>query len=115
MNNSALAAAVARHWSDSIVRELVDYVRIPAKSPHFDPQWEANGHIDAVIRLAETWVRQQPVRGLTAEVVRLPGRTPLLYFDVPGDRASARCCCTGTSTSSRKCRAGARTWGPGSR
>jgi len=84
MNNSALAAAVARHWDDSIVPQLVEYVRIPAKSPHFDPQWEAHGHIERVIRLAEAWVRQQPVRGLAAEIVRLPGRTPLLYFDVPG-------------------------------
>ena len=84
MNNSALAAAVARHWDDSIVPQLVEYVRIPAKSPHFDPQWEAHGHIERVIRLAEAWVRQQPVRGLAAQIVRLPGRTPLLYFDVPG-------------------------------
>ena len=37
-----------------------------------------------VIRLAEAWVRQQPVRGMTVEIVRLPGRTPVLYFDVPG-------------------------------
>jgi len=84
MNNSALAAAVARHWNDSIVPQLVEYVRIPAKSPHFDPQWEAHGHIERVILLAEAWVRQQPVRGLAAQIVRLPGRTPLLYFDVPG-------------------------------
>jgi len=33
---------------------------------------------------AEAWVGKQPVRGLTFEIVRLPGRTPLLYFDVAG-------------------------------
>jgi len=84
MNTSDLAAAISRSWNDSIVPQLVDYIRIPAKSPHFDPQWEANGHIERVVRLAEAWVRQQPVRGLALEIVRLPGRTPLLYFDVPG-------------------------------
>ncbi len=83
LNASALAAAITRHWDAEIVGELVDYVRIPAKSPHFDPQWEANGHIEGVIRLAEAWVRKQPVRGLTVEVIRLPGRTPVLYFEVP--------------------------------
>ena len=84
MNSSALAAAVGRNWDASIVPQLVEYIRIPAKSPHFDPRWEANGHIERAIRLAETWVLQQPVRGLALEIVRLPGRTPVLYFDVPG-------------------------------
>jgi len=84
MNTSALATSVARCWDASIVPQLVAYIRIPAKSPHFDPQWEKNGHIEKVIRLAEAWARQQPVRGMTVEIVRLPGRTPVLYFDVPG-------------------------------
>jgi len=84
MTTSALAASVARTWDGSIVPQLVEYIRIPAKSPHFDPQWEEHGHIEKVIRLAEAWARQQPVRGMTVEIVRLPGRTPVLYFDVPG-------------------------------
>ena len=37
MNTSALAASVARTWDTSIVPQLVEYIRIPAKSPHFDP------------------------------------------------------------------------------
>ena len=53
MNATALAASVARTWDTSIVPQLVEYIRIPAKSPHFDPAWEANGHIERVIRLAE--------------------------------------------------------------
>ena len=81
---TTLAAAVSRTWDESIVPQLVEYIRIPAKSPHFDPQWEANGHIERVVRLAEAWVRRQPVRGLALEIVRLPGRTPVLVFDVPG-------------------------------
>src|SRR5215471_8840553 len=66
-----LASAIARHWDDDIVAQLTDYVRIPAKSPHFDPDWKKNGHIDRVIALAETWVRRQKVRGLELEIVRL--------------------------------------------
>ncbi len=87
MNTTALAASVARTWDGSIVPQLVEYIRIPAKSPHFDPQWEKHGHIEKVVRLAEAWARQQPVRGMTVEIVRLPGRTPVLYFDVPGTGA----------------------------
>jgi len=81
---SDFADRIARQWDDDIVPQLVEYVRIPAKSPHFDPAWESNGHIERVIRLAETWSRAQPVRGLQVEIVRLPGRTPLLFFQVPG-------------------------------
>jgi acetylornithine deacetylase/succinyl-diaminopimelate desuccinylase-like protein len=88
MNTAAIAETVARTWDASIVPQLVEYIRIPAKSPHFDPQWQEHGHIERVIRLAEAWVRQQPVRGMTVEIVRLPGRTPVLFFDVAGSGLS---------------------------
>jgi len=78
---------IAEQWDRDIVPRLVEYIRIPAKSPHFDRDWEAHGHIERVIRLAEEWVRAQPIAGLTVEIVRLPGRTPVLLFDVPGTGA----------------------------
>src|SRR5450755_3355526 len=84
MNSAQLLSAISSQWDDEIVPQLTEYIRIPAKSPDFDPKWESNGHIERAIRLAESWVRKQPVRGLTLEIVRLPGRTPLLYFNVPG-------------------------------
>ena len=90
MNATTLLSAIATQWDNEIVPQLVDYVRVPAKSPHFDAAWEVHGHIERVIRLAEAWVKKQPVRGLTHEIVRLPGRTPLLYFDVPGTTKSER-------------------------
>src|SRR5262249_31624409 len=83
------AAAIAEQWDKEIVGELLEYVRIPAKSPHFDPHWKANGHIERVIRLAEAWARKQPIHGLWVEIVRLPDRTPLLYFEVPATRAES--------------------------
>ncbi|MGH8712859.1 MAG: M20/M25/M40 family metallo-hydrolase, partial [Casimicrobiaceae bacterium] len=84
MNHATLLSAICAQWDKDIVPQLTDYVRIPAKSPHFDPHWQAHGHIERVIRLAQAWVRKQPVCGLGVEIVRLPGRTPLLHFDVPG-------------------------------
>ncbi|MBY6204659.1 M20 family metallopeptidase [Halomonas denitrificans] len=71
-------------WKDSITPELVDYVRIPAKSPHFDADWEEHGHIDAAVDHIARWCREQPVDGLQVEVVRLEGRTPVIYMEVPG-------------------------------
>ena len=84
VNATTLISTISAQWDQEIVPQLIDYIRIPAKSPHFDPQWATSGHIERVIRLAEAWVKRQPLRGLVVEIVRLPGRTPLLYFDVPG-------------------------------
>lgn len=83
MNPDTLLSTVTAQWDAEIVPQLTAYVRIPAQSPQFDPQWQANGHIERAINLAEAWVKKQPVRELKTEIVRLPGRTPLLYFDVP--------------------------------
>ena len=72
--------------------ELVRYIRVPAKSPHFDPEWRAHGHIDAAVDQARAWASKQPIDGLELEVVRLGDRTPLLFFDAPakGARASGK-------------------------
>ena len=73
---------VSRVWDDSILAQLSDYIRIPAKSPLFAPDWEPQGLIDTVVRNAAAWVEAQKVAGLTVEVVRLPGRTPVLFFEI---------------------------------
>ncbi len=80
---AAIAAFCDRTWDDAIVPALIDYIAIPAKSPMFDADWQAHGHIERVIRDAAQWVERQPVAGLKLEVVRLPGRTPVIFFDVP--------------------------------
>jgi acetylornithine deacetylase/succinyl-diaminopimelate desuccinylase-like protein len=86
MDSAKLEHHIASQWDGEIVPQLVDYIRVPAKSPHFDPQWEAHGHIERVIQQAHAWVKAQPVRGLAVEIVRLPGRTPVLYFEVAATR-----------------------------
>jgi acetylornithine deacetylase/succinyl-diaminopimelate desuccinylase-like protein len=82
-NAAQLQGRIARQWDDDIVARLVEYVRIPAKSPHFDPRWRESGHIEDAVRLARDWLLRQPVAGLEVDVVRLEGRTPVLFFDVP--------------------------------
>jgi acetylornithine deacetylase/succinyl-diaminopimelate desuccinylase-like protein len=77
-------AFVTRRWQDDVVPTLARYIEIPAKSPAFDPEWAAHGHIDRAVALIEAWSRSRPIEGLTVEAVRLPGRTPVLLMDVPG-------------------------------
>jgi acetylornithine deacetylase/succinyl-diaminopimelate desuccinylase-like protein len=85
MQAAALNRFLSDMWDEQIVPRLVEYIRIPCKSPHFDADWAAHGHIDAAVGLAEAWCRAQPVPGMQVEVVRLPGRTPLLFLEIPGD------------------------------
>lgn len=85
MDLKRLSDSIDRTWDDSILERLVAYVRIPNKSPDFDPQWERNGYMEAAITLMADWCRKQPVPGARVEVRRLPGRTPLLLVDVPGE------------------------------
>jgi acetylornithine deacetylase/succinyl-diaminopimelate desuccinylase-like protein len=85
LDAEALSAFVSKKWDEDIVPRLVDYIRIPCKSPHFDPQWESNGHLEAAVKLAEAWCRAQNVPGIRIEIARLPGRTPLLFFEIPGE------------------------------
>jgi acetylornithine deacetylase/succinyl-diaminopimelate desuccinylase-like protein len=77
-------AFVHRRWEDDVVPALTRFIEIPAKSPAFDREWAAHGHIDRAAALIESWGRQRPIEGLRAETVRLPGRTPLILFEVPG-------------------------------
>jgi acetylornithine deacetylase/succinyl-diaminopimelate desuccinylase-like protein len=76
--------ATAKFWDEAIVPALVDYIRIPAKSPHFDHDWARHGHIDAAVKLASEWCRRHATPGMKLEVVRLEGRTPVLFAEVEG-------------------------------
>ena len=75
---------IAKFWDEAIVPALVEYIRIPAKSPHFDREWARNGHIDAAVKLAADWCRRNALPGMKLEVVRLEGRTPVLLVEVDG-------------------------------
>jgi len=85
----ALGTFADRAWDAHIVPALKDYIAIPAKSPMFDARWAEHGHLERVVRDAATWVEQQGLRGLKLEVVRLPGRTPIIFFDVPATRSGS--------------------------
>jgi acetylornithine deacetylase/succinyl-diaminopimelate desuccinylase-like protein len=85
MDTARLSGFIGGLWDDEIVPKLVEYIRIPNKSPMFDAQWAEHGYMDQAVALLEGWARGKlaALPGATLEVVRLPGRTPLIYIDVP--------------------------------
>ena len=89
LNAETALRDVTQAWDSKILKELTQYIEIPAKSPSFDANWEAHGHLDTVLRQTASWIEAQKVAGLTLEIIRLPGRTPVLYFDIPATRAQS--------------------------
>jgi acetylornithine deacetylase/succinyl-diaminopimelate desuccinylase-like protein len=85
IDSAALGSYVNRVWDEEIISELVEYIRIPNKSPLFDPDWEAHGHMDKAVEHIAGWCKQRQIRGLSVEVVRLPGRTPVILMEIPGE------------------------------
>ena len=85
MNSPGLRQFIENVWQKSIVERLQAYVRIPNKSPAFDPDWERHGYMDQAVELMADWCRSQPVPGMRVEVRRLAGLTPLLLVDIPGE------------------------------
>lgn len=83
--DSRTTDAIAREWRETIVPTLCDYVRIPNKSSAFAPDWAAEGHMRRAAELLAGWCRRQTIPGMTVELLELPGRSPLLLVDVPGE------------------------------
>jgi acetylornithine deacetylase/succinyl-diaminopimelate desuccinylase-like protein len=89
LDSVKLREFVDQKWNDEIVPALTDYIAVPAKSPMFDADWARHGFIERVVTDAFEWVKAQPVKGLKAEIVRLPGRTPVIFFETPATRSGS--------------------------
>ncbi len=84
------AARLSKHigqvWDDEIVPTLIEYIKIPNKSPSFDPKWKEHGYMDQAVKMFEAWGRKKiaSMPGATLEVIQLEGRTPVILIEVPG-------------------------------
>tara|TARA_Y100001935_G_scaffold138037_1_gene114213 strand:+ start:598 stop:2004 length:1407 start_codon:yes stop_codon:yes gene_type:complete len=86
MNSKNLKSHIHNFWDSEIVPTLVDYIKIPNKSPSFDPDWEKHGHMDKVLNLAADWTEKNKPIGSEMIIKKSPGRTPLLLLDIPGTK-----------------------------
>lgn len=76
---------VEHTWTHSIIPALKEYLTIPNQSPAYDSNWHSNGYMDQAVALIANWIKAQEIPGLTLDVVRLAGRTPVIFIEVPGD------------------------------
>ena len=79
-----LRAHAERVFRESAVPALERYIAIPNRSPLFDPDWATAGHMERAVQLISSWCAARGVPGLHVEVIRLPGRTPLIWLEAPG-------------------------------
>ena len=84
MNTEKIITNINTFWDDKITPTLVDYIKIPNKSPSFDPDWEIHGYMDEVLDLALKWTNKNKPPGAVVSVERTTGRTPIILIDVPG-------------------------------
>jgi acetylornithine deacetylase/succinyl-diaminopimelate desuccinylase-like protein len=91
MDQAKLAQFVDRIWDGEVLPLLVEYIKIPNKSPDFDRDWAAHGYMDQAVELLAGWARRTIAgfAGARLEVLRLPGRTPLILIDIPATGANA--------------------------
>ena len=58
LNKKELETSISKFWDDSILPTLIEYIKIPNKSPSFDPDWKENGHMDRVLSMATVWAKE---------------------------------------------------------
>ena len=51
MDSSKAESFVNAMWDDSIIPELCEYIKVPNKSPMFDPDWEKHGYMDEAVQI----------------------------------------------------------------
>ena len=88
LDSTQVKEFVSSEWDKSIIPVLCEYIKIPNLSPDFDPDILTNGLQDEAIDLMVNWVKEQNVQGLTLEIIREEGRTPVIYMEVPSTVAN---------------------------
>lgn len=75
---------VEQFWDKNIVPTLMDYIKIPNKSPQFDKDWRQHGYMDQAVKLIADWCQQHAVAGMTLDVIQMEERTPVILMEIQG-------------------------------
>ena len=72
MDAQSVVERATRVWDDDVLPTISDYLRIPNRSPAFDPQWAEHGHMAHAVELISSWMKARPIAGLQVSVEQLP-------------------------------------------
>jgi acetylornithine deacetylase/succinyl-diaminopimelate desuccinylase-like protein len=82
MDHASILDFLDREWEASILPVLEEYIALPCLSPDFDADWAKHGFLDRGMEMLAAWCRTKKLG--EPEILRLPGRTPVLFLEVPG-------------------------------
>ncbi|EFA84092.1 Succinyl-diaminopimelate desuccinylase [Heterostelium album PN500] len=77
-------------WDKDILPTLEKYIEIPNQSPLYDSEWATNGYTEQAIVLLNDWVKAQNVPGLTTEIKRIEGLTPIILIIVEATKTNPK-------------------------
>ena len=84
MAENNLSRTINDFWDAEILESICQYIRIPNKSPMFDPDWQQHGYMEEAVQHVVDWIDKHPIPGLICNVHRLQGRAPTLMVEIPG-------------------------------
>ncbi len=84
VDNNVTQKMINTLWDATIIPTLCRYISIPNKSPMFDADWEKHGFMDEAVALMTAWCHANAPKDMHLEVLRVKGRTPLIYIEIPG-------------------------------
>lgn len=82
LDGDSIAASVETTWT-AAMPTIEEYIRIPAKSPTFDAEWQANGHIAKAVEMIRAWCVDHAPDDAVVSVHELAGLTPVLTIEIP--------------------------------
>src|SRR3990167_4200612 len=85
MNQQENIKYIDQLWDSSIIPTLMEYIKIPNKSPHFDANWHSHGYMDQAVTLIANWCHAHAVTNMKLEIIRLEERTPVIFIEIPGN------------------------------
>src|SRR5579883_1464060 len=84
MNPQRTFQFVDHFWDTYILPTLMEYIKIPNKSPLFDKNWHAHGYMAQAVSLLTNWCKTHAIENMTLDVIQFDQRTPVIFIDIPG-------------------------------
>lgn len=85
MNMTENTNYINQFWDNDILPTLMEYIKIPNKSPAYDKDWRTHGHMDKAAELIASWCKTHAISNMTLETIQLEDKTPIILIDIPGD------------------------------
>lgn len=82
MHTGKIKDFIEQCWDQHILPTLVEYIKIPNKSPLFDSKWQQHGYMQQAVDLLHAWCQRHGPKGMQIKVLQEGNKTPLIFIEV---------------------------------